>query len=172
MTRSTIGAAIAALGIAVVAAACSADGARATTGPETALNGGEGFGAAAAACTPDVTPPTIGSMSASPNVLWPPNHKFVPVTITTAVSDACDPAPRCAISSVSSSEPVNALGDGNTSPDWIVTGASTLLLRAERSGTGTGRVYTVGTTCTDAAGNGTTGSTTVLVPHDQGKGND
>jgi hypothetical protein len=172
MTRSTIGTATAALGVAVLIAACSADGAGIATGPDAGVNGGNGPGAAAAVCTPDVAPPTIGSMSASPNVLWPPNHKFVPVSITTSVSDACDPAPRCAISSVSSNEPVNGLGDGNTSPDWIVTGASTLLLRAERSGTGTGRVYTVGTTCTDAAGNVATGYTTVLVPHDQGKGND
>ena len=170
MTRTAIGTAIAALSIGIVAAACSADGARAATGPDAGVNSGGVLSAATAACTPDVTAPVIASMSASPNVLWPPNHKFVPVSIATSVSDACDPAPHCAISSVSSNEPVNGLGDGDTSPDWIVTGASTLLVRAERSGTGTGRVYTVGTTCTDAAGNPATGSTTVTVPHDQGKG--
>jgi hypothetical protein len=94
---------------------------------------------------------------------------LVPVAIASSVSDECDPNPRCAISSVSSNEPVNGLGDGDTSPDWVVTGASTLLLRAERSGTGTGRVYAVGSTCTDAAGNGVIGYAFVTVPHDQGE---
>lgn len=169
MTRIAIGTAIAALSAGIIAA-CSTDGAG--TAPETGLNSGNGLGAAAAACTPDVTAPSITSMAASPNTLWPPNHKFVPVTITTSVADNCDSAPRCAISSVSSNEPVNGLGDGDTSPDWQVTGASTLLLRAERSGRGTGRVYTIGSTCTDAAGNATVGYATVMVPHDHGAGND
>jgi len=172
MIRGITAPGIAALVIGAIIAGCSADAGRTATGPDSGIRGSGVLGADAAACNPDVAPPTIGSMSASPNTLWPPNHKFVPVTISTSVSDNCDAAPRCAISSVSSNEPVNGLGDGDTSPDWIVTGASTLLLRAERSGTGTGRVYTVATTCTDAAGNAATGYTTVTVPHDQGKGND
>ena len=171
MSKNIAGAGIAVIVAAVVAAGCSGDSGQSPTGPQRgALGTGGGIGRAAAACSPDVAPPTIGSMAASPNTLWPPNHKFVPVTITTSVADNCDSAPRCAISSVSSNEPVNGLGDGDTAPDWQVTGASTLLLRAERSGTGTGRVYTIGTTCTDAAGNATVGYTTVTVPHDQGSG--
>ncbi|HEX2781222.1 MAG TPA: hypothetical protein VHM30_17105 [Gemmatimonadaceae bacterium] len=112
--------------------------------------------------------PTISSLGASPPVLWSPNHKLVAVTVATKATDECDPAPRCAISSVSSNEPVNGLGDGDTAPDWFITGANTVLLRAERSGRGTGRVYTIGMTCTDAAGNSSHGATFVTVPHDQG----
>jgi hypothetical protein len=154
----------------VLAACGGTGGADATTG--VAAGSAGGGGAQAASCAPDVTAPVIASTSATPNTLWPPNHKFVPVAIATSVADECDAAPRCAISSVSSNEPVNGLGDGDTAPDWIVTGASTLLLRAERAGTGTGRVYTVGSTCTDAAGNGVVGYATVSVPHDQGEGTD
>jgi hypothetical protein len=39
-------------------------------------------------------------------------------------------------------------------------------LRAERSGNGTGRIYTLTITAMDAAGNTTTATTTVSVPHD------
>ncbi|HKO15510.1 MAG TPA: hypothetical protein VJU87_04675 [Gemmatimonadaceae bacterium] len=127
--------------------------------------------AAAPMCSPDVVAPVISSVAASPNVLWPPNHKYVPVTVSWSASDNCTPTPNCGIASVSSNEPVNGLGDGNTAPDWIVTSPSTVSLRAERSGTGTGRVYTIGVTCSDAAGNTSSpGLTSVRVPHDQGHG--
>jgi hypothetical protein len=166
--NSNLGRGMAAIIACAIIAACGSDPNGAPTSPDPGTVGsGNGF-AAAAACTPDATPPVIAGSVATPNVLWPPNHKFVPATIATSVSDDCDPTPHCAISSVSSNEPVNGLGDGDTSPDWMVTGASTLLLRSERSGTGSGRVYTVGTTCTDAAGNGVVGYATVSVPHDQG----
>ena len=61
-------------------------------------------------------------------------------------------------------------GDGNTSPDWEITGDLTLDLRAERSGQGDGRVYTITIECTDASGNPSAKDVTVIVPHDQGKG--
>ena len=47
------------------------------------------------------------------------------------------------------------LGDGDTSPDWIITGPlHHVHIRAEHSGTGTGRVYHVTLTCTDESGAG------------------
>jgi hypothetical protein len=57
---------------------------------------------------------------------------------------------------VSSNEPINGPGDGNTAPDWVITGTSTVDLRSERSGTGTGRVYIVKVECTDSSGNSAT----------------
>src|SRR2546425_10765554 len=37
----------------------------------------------------DDTPPAIGGVSASPSVLWPPNHKMVDVTVNYSVNDNC-----------------------------------------------------------------------------------
>jgi hypothetical protein len=115
----------------------------------------------------DTTAPIIGTVTASPGTLWPPNHKMVPVTVAVSVSDLCDEIPVCQIISVSSNEPVNGLGDGDTAPDWVITGNLTLNLRAERSGRGTGRVYTSTIQCTDASDNSSTKTVTVNVPHDQ-----
>ncbi len=119
----------------------------------------------AAVAVVDTTPPTFQGSSVRPNVLWPPEHQMVPVTITVVSSDICDSAPVCRIVSVSSNEPVNGLGDGDMAPDWIVTGALTVNLRAERSGTGNGRFYTITVFCTDATGNSAPGTAIVKVPH-------
>lgn len=121
-------------------------------------------------CNPDITAPVISSVSASPSTLWAPNHKMNAVSVTTVAADNCGGTPVCSIASATSNEPVNGLGDGNTAPDIVITGANTLLVRAERSGLGSGRVYTIGVTCSDAAGNvSPTSYTTVTVAHDQGK---
>ena len=162
-------------GAAIVAIIAACGGDRPTAPRNAATNGGAGGGggtgdppAVAVSCTPDRDAPAISSLAANPPTLWSPNHKLVAVTVATKAADECDPAPRCAISSVSSNEPVNGLGDGDTAPDWFITGPGTVLLRAERSGRGTGRVYTIGVTCTDAAGNSSQSATFVTVPHDQG----
>ena len=115
----------------------------------------------------DTTAPTIGNVTATPNILWPPNHKLVPVALSVSVSDVCDPSASCHISSVTSNEPINGVGDGNTTPDWVITGPLTLQLRAERSGGGSGRVYTVTVTCSDGLGNDSTKTVVVTVDHDQ-----
>ena len=115
----------------------------------------------------DTTPPTVGSASASPGVLWPPNHRMVPVVVSVSASDLSGPV-TCSIVSVGSNEPANGLGDGDTAPDWMVTGDLTLTLRAERSGRGAGRVYTITLRCRDASGNEASATASVGVPHDQG----
>jgi hypothetical protein len=115
----------------------------------------------------DTTPPRIDSVRANPATLWPPNHKMVPVRVVPGVFDVCDAAPACRILSVISSEPVTGKGD-DTSPDWVVTGDLSVDLRAERSGKGNGRVYTVKVECVDDSGNASRGTGTVKVPHDQG----
>lgn len=92
---------------------------------------------------------------------------MVQVNVSATAIDNCDSSPDCAISSVSSNEPVNGLGDGDKAPDWIITGDLSLDLRAERSGTGTGRIYTIIVTCTDECGNSTVGTASVTVQHNQ-----
>jgi hypothetical protein len=125
----------------------------------------------------DTTPPVIHSIAASPNTLWPPNHKLVPISITAIATDICDTAPSCSIVSVTSNEPVLGPGSGNTDPDWIINDPGPkasparlgVQLRPERAGGGTGRIYTISVSCSDASGNTTGGNTTVTVVHDQGR---
>ncbi len=117
----------------------------------------------------DTNPPQIDSLSASPDALWPPNHRMVPVSVSAAASDNCGGPVACRIVSVSSSEAEDGLGDGETSPDWLITGDLSLQLRAERSGTGSGRTYTVTVECSDEAGNLAGSSVEVNVRHDRGK---
>jgi hypothetical protein len=115
----------------------------------------------------DVTAPTFVTLAASPNVLWSPNHKMVAVSLSAVVSDACDAVPVTHIIAVASNEPINGNGDGNTAPDWEVTGRLTLNLRAERAGGGNGRIYTITVESRDASGNASVQTVNVTVPHNQ-----
>jgi hypothetical protein len=107
---------------------------------------------------------------AAPSVatLWPPNHKFVPVTIT-GVADP-EPLPiTTTITSIRQDEPTLAPGSGNFCPDASGIGTSTAQLRAERDGQGDGRVYDIAFSAADSEGATCTGTVTVCVPHDQSK---
>ena len=116
----------------------------------------------------DTTAPAFLSLTPSTGTLWPPNHKMVAVRLTALASDVVGIS-SLKIVGVTSSEPDNGLGDGDTAGDIQVTGDLTLNLRAERSGRGNGRTYTITVEARDAAGNATTRTTTVLVPKSQGK---
>lgn len=111
----------------------------------------------------DGTPPTL-DVTVTPNLLWPPNHKYVTVKATVNVTDDRDPNPTWELVSVTSNEPDNGLDDGDTPNDIVIVNDTTFKLRAERSGTGTGRVYTITYQATDAYGNSTMTSVTVTVP--------
>ena len=100
----------------------------------------------------DTIPPVIANVTATPNSLWPPNHKMVPVAVAVSVSDVCDASASCHIKTVASNEPINGTGDGNTDPDWVITGPLTVQLRAERAGNRSGRTYTITVECTDGSG--------------------
>ena len=119
----------------------------------------------------DTTPPQL-TLVASPSVIWSPNHQFVPVTITVTTNDVCDQNPAIRLVSITSNEGTDARGSGHTSPD--VQGAvfgtddRQFELRAERSGQGSGRVYTITYEAKDASGNATTSAVTVTVPGSQG----
>jgi hypothetical protein len=115
----------------------------------------------------DTTAPAI-SVTVSPDTLWPPNHKMVNITATVTVNDICDADPTVVLT-VASDEPDNAIGigDGNTINDiQLGTDYRAFQLRAERAGTGDGRVYTITYTATDASGNSAFAIATVVVPHD------
>ena len=110
----------------------------------------------------------IDDLAVTPAVLWPPNHKMVPVAVDYTLFDGGGVAPIASWElSVISNEPINGLGDGDTSPDWQIIDPHHVLLRAERSGTAGGRVYTITVTASDTLGNTFTRSTTVTVPKSQ-----
>ena len=112
----------------------------------------------------DVTAPSL-SVTASPSKLAPPNHKYVTVTTTINASDSVAP-PTVTFVSATSNEPDDAPGDadGVTTNDVVQVNKTTFKLRAERSETGSGRIYTITYRATDSCGNTATASATVTVP--------
>ncbi len=85
---------------------------------------------------------------------------MVPVTVQVDATD--DFALTSAeIIEVTSNERSNP---GTRGPQWEITGPLSLKLRAERLGTGHGRVYTITVQCEDDGGNVTTAEVTVRVP--------
>ena len=103
------------------------------------------------------------------DTLWPPNHKYVTVRAHVKVVDNLDLNPTVTLVSVTSNEPDNGLGDGDKADDIIIKSDFVFRLRAERSGTGDGRVYTITYEAMDACGNSTLATATVTVPKSKGK---
>jgi uncharacterized protein len=116
----------------------------------------------------DTTPPVMSAVVPTVSFLWPPNHQLESVGLRYTATDKSG-APVCSVS-VASSEPLNGTGDGDTSPDWLLSGDRSVQLRAERAGTGPGRVYTVTVTCRDESGNSTLKIASVTVPKSMGNG--
>jgi hypothetical protein len=117
-------------------------------------------------------PPVCTSVTATLTELWPANHKYVTVGLTGA-SDPDGDATTYVITGVTQDEPINGTGDGDTGPDadWVSGSAhDKVQLRAERSGTGDGRVYRIAYTVSDGKGGSCDGTAYVGVPHDKGKG--
>jgi hypothetical protein len=112
----------------------------------------------------DTVPPTL-SVSLSPNALWPPNHKLVPITATVVASDTCDANPTVQLVSITSSDAlragdVQAIGGG---PVAFGTDVRAFLLRSERSNSQNARIYTITYAATDASGHTTVASAQVQV---------
>jgi hypothetical protein len=106
----------------------------------------------------DKTRPILTGLPGSGCVLWPPNHHLVTVARVTArdlVSGLARGSPHVTATS-------NEVGQG--APDVVVNG-TTVRLRAERSGRGSGRVYTITVNASDLAGNTAMATATCTVPH-------
>jgi uncharacterized repeat protein (TIGR03803 family) len=113
----------------------------------------------------DTTSPAISDVAVTPNVLWPPNGKLVEVTLDYTAADDCGGVTN-ALTVTSNEAPKGA---GNAAADWVIEDNHHVQLRAERLGTGSGRVYTLTVTSTDNAGNSSTKTTTVTAPKNRGK---
>ncbi len=113
----------------------------------------------------DTTAPAALGMPAPGCSLWPPNGKLVQVAaIAPSAGDS-----GVALFNVTgtSTEPARP------GPDIVITGSGlqprVVQVRADRLGSGNGRVYTVTASTTNGAGVSTTVTATCSVPHDQGK---
>lgn len=106
----------------------------------------------------DVEAPVI-TASVTNSCLWSPNHDLNNVGFSLSVVDNCTPASAITVDvKVTSDErpEIQTQGDGNFSPDAIVTGTGVnrvVRLRAERMGGGDGRVYLIRITATDQYNN-------------------
>src|SRR5205823_6826484 len=121
----------------------------------------------------DIEPPVI-TTNGQTITLWSPDHKYATVKVTDLVasaSDSCDASvslDSVRIAGVTSDEPNNSGGDGNTTADIVIaTDCKSVELRSERMGNRNGRVYTITFTVTDASGNTSTATAIVTVPHSQ-----
>jgi len=122
----------------------------------------------------DNTRPEI-SVSVTPDSLWPPNHKMVPIEVSITATDNFDPEPMVALTSITMNESDttntydpnydSSVDDGKTVNDIYVNENGDIYLRAERSGKSNARVYTITYMVTDSSGNSSTASATVTVPH-------
>ncbi len=110
------------------------------------------------------TPPTFDSLTVTPDLLWPPNHKYREVETAFTISDNDDPNPTVTLVSVTSNEPDNGLGDGDTPNDIVIIDDQHFNLRAERAGNGRGREYTITYQVQDSCGNTSLASVVVSVP--------
>jgi hypothetical protein len=106
-------------------------------------------------------PPVLANPRASIASLWPPNHSMVKVSILGIVD--VNGNSTVTITGVKQDEVTNGIGDGDTAIDAIINADGTVLLRAERSGKGNGRVYHLHFTASDGEG-GVSGVVMVCVP--------
>ncbi|MFN0009795.1 MAG: hypothetical protein ACKVXR_18020 [Planctomycetota bacterium] len=110
-----------------------------------------------------VEPPEV-SCALESGLLWPPNHELLDVGL--GVSVAHD-APTTLTVAVYSDEDDSAPGSGRHAPDAVDVAVGTLRLRAERSGSGDGRVYLIVARAEDKFGNVGFDCCTVVVPSAQ-----
>ena len=105
----------------------------------------------------DTTPPVV-NLEVSSRILWPPNKKLVPVQVNGLATDETELA---GVEITVSDEYGSMVGQ-------VVPGfGSTVWLEAWREGSDLdGRVYTITAVATDATGNRSEQSATVVVPHD------
>ena len=116
--------------------------------------------------------PNCKEAVASNALLWPPNHKFVPINVN-GVTDPDGDNVTINITGISQDEKTKdkGIGSGNTCPDASGIGTDTANVRAERNGNiktpGNGRVYHVGFTANDGNGGSCSGTVRTCIPHDQ-----
>jgi WD40 repeat protein len=102
--------------------------------------------------------PDCSGVRASPDSLWPPNHRLRAVTLAGA-SDPDGDSVAISIDRVTQDEPV---GPGPDAAEGAA--ANQVRVRSERDARGDGRVYRIEFTATDGRGGSCSGTATVSVP--------
>ena len=97
-----------------------------------------------------------------------PSHKTVEIGLSGVTDPDGDPT-TLIIDGITQDEPTTGSGKGDKSPDGFGIGTDSALVRAERLGTGDGRVYEISFTADDGNGGMCSGSVFVAVPHDNKK---
>ena len=116
----------------------------------------------------DVTPPVI-TITATPETLWPPNGRMVPVIISGTITDAGSgvDAGTAAYAVTDEYGQVQPKGSVTLRPDGRYS--FTIQLQASRNGNDqNGRKYIITVGAKDNDGNMGSAATGVTVPHDQG----
>jgi hypothetical protein len=116
----------------------------------------------------DTDPPTITGLPPDGCSIWPPDHKMVQIALVGAGDAGAGVAPGSFQVSATSNE-VAQPGETDIQITPDADGRMSVSLRADRLGTGNGRVYTVVATATDHVGNVASKTVTCTVPHDQGR---
>jgi hypothetical protein len=118
----------------------------------------------------DPVPPTV-TCSVVEATLRPPNHKMRNIGFTFTATDNCtgDPATDIFITSDETTASASGAGRTSPSPDAFILrdldgNFGGILLRAERSSSGDGRVYEITVRATDECGNVGSCSANVVVP--------
>lgn len=112
----------------------------------------------------DTDAPAFRKLSPSRSFLWPANGQFERVDIRAQLVDLIDAHARARIVNVTSSEDDDSRKRRHDRAGYHVVGPLTVLLRAERDGHGSGRIYTIDVEGVDASGNAVTQSVEVRVP--------
>jgi CSLREA domain-containing protein len=105
--------------------------------------------------------PVCSAAVPSRSSIWPPNHKMVIINILNVTDPDSDPI-TIAITSIFQDETVSPGGDGQgigTPAAWV---------RAERAGSGNGRVYHISFSASDNHGGHCSGQVLVSIPHSSG----
>jgi hypothetical protein len=115
----------------------------------------------------DKTAPTL-TLSVDKPVLTPPNHQMEEIHVTVQADGTGSDISSIVLTSITSNESDDANGDGHTANDIqdaeFGTYDTAFKLRAERNGSGDGRIYTITYTVTVEAGNVASAEVQVTVP--------
>ncbi len=119
---------------------------------------------------PVATPPSCNLGRVEESVLWPPDHRMHEIELEDIFErdHEDDPGNKITFTSVTQDEPTSGLGDGDAPVDCTLKPKS-VLVRRERQTTGSGRVYTVNYTATNARGEACVGAVKLCVPQSSKK---